>query len=1510
MGGSSSSQTVGYKYHLGMHLALCHGPVDKIIRIRVDKKEAWLGECDGGQINLDAEDLFGGTKREGGVSGKVDIEMGASDQGQNSYLAGKLGALVPNFRGVCAAVLRQCYVGMNPYLKPWDFRAQRIHTRNGGEEQWYDAKAAVSVVIEAETETIWSDTVGSLSEYDLETGYADAFGVTISGHMLTQPSADEGHSTIAKAVVLDFVPTVVEFKVRLNTLPASADDCGELTLHNQEGTRIFGFGAGRESSIDSLNRPIVCGQYSCSSIDSVMGDAHLVVGRTYQFRGEVSGISMVCTLHDTSTGELFASKTVEGAILDGPSTAYLAELKYSVDHVPTASPNDGGAGSSEFWDLRLSAPVIVMRADMNPAHIVRECLTDLDWGMGYQDADIDDTAFMAAADTLHAEEMGISLLWDRQIPIEDFVREILRHIDAVLYVDRTTGKFVLKLIRDDYDPESLLVLDPANVEHIDAFKAPALGELVNSVTVKYWDAVTGEDASLSVQDIALVQIQGSAISATSDYPGFTHGALAARVAARDLRALSTPLVSCTLYANRAAAGLNVGDVFRLDWPDYGVASLIMRVTQIALGDGRNNQVRVTCVQDVFGLPLAIHAAPSASEWSAPDLVPSPSLHHLAVEAPYYELVQRLGQSTVDGNLAERQDLGYLLVAGDRQGVDLNARILVDAGAGYVDAGAMDFSPYAALAADVGHTDESWSFTGGVDLDQVEEDTHAQIGTEIVRVVSVGTTLMHVRRGVLDTIPVPHAAGEMILFWDAFAATDEIEYAAGETVSAKILPSTGAATLDLADADADELTFTQRAWRPYPPGQFQVNGAYWPETIGGTDALALTWAHRDRSQQTDGNLTDYLAASIGPEAGTAYTVRVYGEQDSLVHTETALAGTAWSYDLSLEAEESGASGDGAPIPGAVLCLNMDGEDGSTTFIDDTGKTVTATGAVEIDTAQSKFGGASGYFNGGYLTVPDSADWYFDTGDFTIELWARWPANGNAIFACQDVDTSNIWFFKYFSATPRLEVGVKNAGTWVLDWHDVSWTPTDNVWHHLALTRSGNTFSIFVDGVQKGTTTSSVSFPDFSVPLKIGQTSNWSAYTTTAHFDGLRIVNGSALYTANFTPPASAPGLTDLGSGRINGRLRVELESVRYAGGIQSQYAVPTITGWDGGNWIGTLGLEDAYLYQANAGASAYTGMGLNLPYAKVAYGGSLYLAISPDGTCKTSTDGATWTNRTGAPTQVQKLAYLNGQFIALTLYDLYSTTDGITWTLKKTFAYRPLDVAYGGSTWMVVGGNKSGGNIPFASTSSDLTTWTDVSPTLTSWNGTNLLASAAAAAGTLQADFACVIYSGSAFYLGGRFVTLIGGAYTFYPLVYKYASSTFTDCCPPLQGPVSANSGFDVCSLAVVDTRIIAAGFRIAAYATLATLTYSSWTPCTVPSGTLDSWVSVAGNGTDAVLTTNQGGAHLVTADGATFTAANGVVADNPVMIGPSDGIASLQHHDHTVYRTGYGFNFGMFYGGV
>lgn len=70
---------------------------------------------------------------------------------------------------------------------------------------------------------------------------------------------------------------------------------------------------------------------------------------------------------------------------------------------------------------------------------------------------------------------------------------------------------------------------------------------------------------------------------------------------------------------------------------------------------------------------------------------------------------------------------------------------------------------------------------------------------------------------------------------------------------------------------------------------------------------MSWAHRSRVLQT-AYLVTQDDASIGPEPGTTYTVRVYGETGTLRHTEMGLTGTSWTYPLE---DEIAASGLGRP-----------------------------------------------------------------------------------------------------------------------------------------------------------------------------------------------------------------------------------------------------------------------------------------------------------------------------------------------------------------------------------------------------------------------------------------------------------------------------------------------------------------------------------------------------------------------------------------------------------------------
>jgi YD repeat-containing protein len=213
----------------------------------------------------------------------------------------------------------------------------------------------------------------------------------------------------------------------------------------------------------------------------------------------------------------------------------------------------------------------------------------------------------------------------------------------------------------------------------------------------------------------------------------------------------------------------------------------------------------------------------------------------------------------------------------------------------------------------------------------------------------------------------------------------------------------------------------------------------------------------------------------------------------------------------------------------LMLHMDGTNGSTTFTDSSQspKTITTYGNAQISTAQSKFGGVSGYFDGSgdYLSVPDSSDWYFGTGDFTIDTWVRFntlPTTGNQMYFINQRNGSTStqeFYLTNSSGTYYLVYGAYSSGSYIIS---VSATVDVSIgtWYHVALTRSGTSFRLFLNGTQVGSgATDSDAVPDSPSVFEIGRWSGGGMYFN-GWLDEFRISKGIARWTGNFTP-ASGP-----------------------------------------------------------------------------------------------------------------------------------------------------------------------------------------------------------------------------------------------------------------------------------------------------------------------------------------------------------------------------------------------------
>lgn len=207
----------------------------------------------------------------------------------------------------------------------------------------------------------------------------------------------------------------------------------------------------------------------------------------------------------------------------------------------------------------------------------------------------------------------------------------------------------------------------------------------------------------------------------------------------------------------------------------------------------------------------------------------------------------------------------------------------------------------------------------------------------------------------------------------------------------------------------------------------------------------------------------------------------------------------------------------------LLLHMNGANGSTTFTDSSlnNLTVTGFGDAQISTAQFKYGGAAGYFdgNGGYLILPGNEALAMGSENYTIEMWMY--LNSNAQFAFIDTNPAGTpglrpngfcWFMETSQQT-RLYFNGNNIIS-----SSTNAIPL-NQWFHAALVRSNGITTIYINGIDVGSTNASYNATAAIDGSLIGTFCDALFLSPDGYIDDLRITKGVARYTSSFTPPAA-------------------------------------------------------------------------------------------------------------------------------------------------------------------------------------------------------------------------------------------------------------------------------------------------------------------------------------------------------------------------------------------------------
>ena len=615
---------------------------------------------------------------------------------------------------------------------------------------------------------------------------------------------------------------------------ALGDDDSDILLRGMwtGDTRLFN-GSVADGGTFEIDEPEVYGGDDHGS-GGFNGTFKFFAGTSTQLASSYLSNHQTITSGDTPAyrGIMYVTNDSEPAWV-GNSTS-IKPWKYEIQRVP----NGLGLTSLEAYPNLL---------DANPANVLYEILTNTVWGLGYDTSTIDTTSFSDAGSTLYSEGAGWSFLLDRPMQAHEIQRLVEEQIDGVVRWNRQTGLWELKLIRDDYDIETIPEIDESNIQELVNFSRGSWEATSNQVRVQYTKRSNGYTQSYAfASDPANDRITESVSALIVNYPGVKDNTQANKLAWRDLRSYAYPLASASVVVDRSFYDVLPGDVIKLTMDYMGISEMPMRVTKIDYGSLENGRIRLELIQDIFYDFDASSADSEDTNWEEPtdELVAFATDEQIAFETPAaivardpsnitdvietytFMAAARGGGSAIDFTLTEGGDvlangarfmkMGELTNALGKDTI-ATAEIDVTADPDSQD-DLIDAFDATATATTMGLylvnlvlIDDEFMFVADATVD----------GSDV--------TLDTVRRGVLDSAQADHAAGASVYVLHAGAVQAGVSYSDAEAVSVKLLPSGYDSTLAEGSATSIDFTIDRRVRRPYPPSQVDLNGNAWDTT---------------------------------------------------------------------------------------------------------------------------------------------------------------------------------------------------------------------------------------------------------------------------------------------------------------------------------------------------------------------------------------------------------------------------------------------------------------------------------------------------------------------------------------------------------------------------------------------------------------------------------------------------------------------------------------------------------
>ena len=553
---------------------------------------------------------------------------------------------------------------------------------------------------------------------------------------------------------------------------------------------------------------------------------------------------------------------------------------------------------------------------------------------------IDNASFLAAATQLATDGMGISFQWQRDASPRDIINDIMYHVEGYLSEDTSSGKIRMVLNRADYDPNTVPIFDETNIVDFTSYLRINPTAAVNRIAATYTSPEEEfKTIPVMVEDLGNVYEQEMGAPADIDLHMFHDVDVTIARATRELVQLSEGIVSGAFKANRDAYSLNIGDPIKISWEGFGVAELLVRVTEKITGDLDDRSITVKFIQDLYGIGTAIYGTPGGTSWQDIYNDPEDITDYTFFEEPHffvsnyppdtnYQLFLLTQQPTSDTigyePFIQVNDGGY--VNGYGTGIQENEATYL----------AVDYPISNGPSKDtvfglrvIGEPPEEMISTKTFTDIQDSLDNWVLVNDELMAYESVSNMgdgsyrLNNVYRALADTAPADHLAGDRVWYLDSRFNRLGRSFADGDDIDVKTIVTAGNGVLLDANATPKTHVIVGRYDKPIVPSAVTINGGYYSDFI--TGPLELAWNRRNRLNSSV--LSKWDDADETPEVNQTTSLKIYGQYENLIRTELGLTGTTYSYSMEQELIDAGFIQDYLRVE---LSSVRDAEDSFSTF----------------------------------------------------------------------------------------------------------------------------------------------------------------------------------------------------------------------------------------------------------------------------------------------------------------------------------------------------------------------------------------------------------------------------------------------------------------------------------------------------------------------------------------------------------------------------------------------------